>query len=511
MTQRHASKRKPVENRQTSLLKKGISQDDQRLRLLLESTDDIVVMQDLQGRCVYYHGPREFGLSDEDLQGKMAADVLDVATAVSVTVRVRHVAATGQGLAFEQRVDRNGKTFWFLAKISPVFDGDGRVTATVLVARNITVRKQAEESLRTANILLERTFAGLNEAVFVIHSSLRTITTCNAAVERIFGFGTTEAVGRTMGFLFPDRSHYEAYLSKMSEGLEQCGIFDGEFQNLKKDGSLIPTEHTVTSIQDKSGNRTSLVVVVRDITERKRMEEVLLRSRNLESIGYLAGGIAHDFNNLLTTIIGNISLVKMQMSPGDKSYRRLEDAENACLRASTLTKQLITFSRGGTPIRHTVSLGRLVPDEAAFCLHGSGTTFTFDEPDGLWEVKADEGQLRQAFDSIIRNASEAMQGGGRLAISANNLIVSPIMTLPVKDGKYVHLSFSDTGVGISEENLPKIFDPYFTTKEMGSQKGMGLGLAIAYSIISSHEGAITVESQEGVGTTFRVYLPADPF
>lgn len=508
MAQRHASKRKP-DTRQAITLKRAVTQDDQRLRLLLESTEDIVVMQDLEGRCLYYHGPREFGLKDEDLQGKMAADVLDVATAVSVTVRVRHVAATGQGLAFEQRVTRNGKTLWFLARISPVFDDNGRVTATVLVARNITGRKQAEESLRTANVLLERTFAGLNEAVFVVHSSLKTITTCNAAVERIFGYRVGELVGRTMGFLFPDPSHYASYLSSMNEALEQCAVFDGEFQNLTKDGTVIPTEHTVTSIHDKSGKQTSLVTVVRDITERKRMEEVLLRARNLESIGYLAGGIAHDFNNLLTTIVGNISLVKMQMAPNEKSYGRLEDAESACLRASTLTKQLITFSRGGKPIRYKVFLGQLVRDEAAFCLEGTKTTFMFDEPGGLWETKADEGQLRQALDSIIRNASEAMQNSGQLTVKAANTTVNTTPALPLKEGRYVHLLFSDTGVGIPEENLPKIFDPYFTTKEMGSQKGMGLGLAIAYSIITSHEGAITVESQEGMGTTFHVYLPAD--
>ena len=547
MTQRHASKRKSVDShgfkslagaeqplpfaeeipvappkrtrqapssvrRHTVIPKKDVAQDDQRLRMLLESTEDIVVMQDLEGRCLYYHGPREFGLKDEDLRGRLAADVLDVSTAVSVTVRVRHVAATGQGLAFEQKIERNGKTLWFLARISPVFDDNGRVTATVLIARNITVRKQAEESLRTANILLERTFSGLNEAVFVIHSSLKTVTTCNAAVERIFGFRANEVVGRTMGFLFPDSSRYASYLSSMTEALEQSGIFDGEFQNLKSDGTIICTEHTVTSIHDKSGNRTSLVVVVRDITERKRMEEVLLRARNLESIGYLAGGIAHDFNNLLTTIIGNISLVKMRTNPSEKNYKRLEDAENACLRASTLTKQLITFSRGGTPIRHQLFIGRIVGEEAAFCLKGSETTFTFDGPEGLWRAKADEGQLRQAMGSIIRNASEAMQKQGHLTIRAANVTVNPGSALPLKDGRYVHLSFSDMGVGISEENLLKIFDPYFTTKEMGSQKGMGLGLAVAYSIITSHEGAITVESQEGVGTTFHLYLPADgPF
>ncbi|HAR95185.1 MAG TPA: hypothetical protein DCR97_04375 [Deltaproteobacteria bacterium] len=506
---RHAS---PQSGRRGVIPKKEVAQDDQRLRMLLESTEDIVVMQDLEGRCLYYHGPRDFGLKDEDVRGRLAADVLDVPTAVSVTVRVRHVAATGQGLAFEQKIERNGKTMWFLARISPVFDDNGRVTATVLIARNITVRKQAEESLRTANILLERTFAGLNEAVFVIHSSLKTVTTCNAAVERIFGFKVNEVVGRTMGFLFPDSSRYTGYLSSMAEALEQSGIFDGEFQNLKSDGTIICTEHTVTSIHDKFGNRTSLVVVVRDITERKRMEEVLLRARNLESIGYLAGGIAHDFNNLLTTIIGNISLVKMHTDPSGKSFRRLEDAENACLRASILTKQLITFSRGGTPIRHQLFIGRAIREEAAYCLKGSETTFTLDEPGDLWGVKADEGQLRQAIDSIIRNASEAMHGQGHLSIRAANATVNPGTTLPLREGRYVYLSFSDGGVGISEENLPKIFDPYFTTKEMGSQKGMGLGLAVAYSIVTSHEGTITVESQEGVGTTFHLYLPADgPF
>lgn len=506
---RPAPKRKVLEEGRVASPRKHLAHDDQRLRLILESTDDIVVMQDLDGCCVYYHGPREFGLKDEDMQGKTAADVLDVATAVSITVRVRHVAATGQGLAFEQRVDHNGKVFWFLARISPVLDEDGHVTATVLVARNITERKQAEESLRAANILLERTFASLNEAVFVIHPSLRTITTCNAAVEHIFGYRTGEITGRTVSFLFADPVRYANYLSSVTKALEQGRIFYGEFQNRKKDGATIHTEHTVTGIQDDSGARTSLVVVVRDITERKRMEQVLLRARNLESIGYLAGGIAHDFNNLLTAIIGNLSLVKMYTRPDDKNYRRLEDAENACLRASSLTKQLITFSRGGTPIRQQVFVGKLVRDEAAYCLKDTGTIFSFDEPGGLWATKIDEGQIRQAMGSIVINASEAMHGGGCLMIEAANIFANSTMGLPLREGKYVRLSFSDTGVGIPEENLPKIFDPYFTTKEMGCQKGMGLGLATAYSIVTTHDGAITVESEVGVGTTFNLFLPAD--
>ena len=246
----------------------------------------------------------------------------------------------------------------------------------------------------------------------------------------------------------------------------------------------------------------------RIVSEHKKMEVELLKAQKLESIGVLAGGIAHDFNNLLTAIIGNIALAKMRLSPEDELFSLLDKAEKISLRASTLTSHLITFSRGGAPRRKTLVLTDLVKDTVHLSLSGSNYRSEFAMDRDLWPVDADEGQIHQVIHAIVRNAMDAMPKGGTITVSAGNVTIGQDESGPLSQGPYIRLSVHDCGTGISEENLPKIFDPYFSTKEMGSQKGMGLGLAICYSIVKNHGGLITAESQAGTGTTVHIYLPA---
>jgi nitrogen-specific signal transduction histidine kinase/CheY-like chemotaxis protein len=243
---------------------------------------------------------------------------------------------------------------------------------------------------------------------------------------------------------------------------------------------------------------------VRNITERKRLEEEVRKSHKLESLGILAGGIAHDFNNLLTGILGNISLAKLKMSQEDKNYLRLDSAEKAAERARDLTQQLLTFSRGGAPIKKTASIAQIVMDSASFVLRGSNVKCEFVIPDYVWPVEADEGQMNQVINNLIINADQAMPEGGKINVTVANLTVGPKDILTVKEGRYVRISIEDHGIGIAEQHLQKIFDPYFTTK----QKGSGLGLATVYSIIKNHDGYILVESTVGTGTAFKIYLPA---
>jgi CheY-like chemotaxis protein len=237
------------------------------------------------------------------------------------------------------------------------------------------------------------------------------------------------------------------------------------------------------------------------------MEEELFRSKKLESVGFLSGGIAHDFNNLLTGIMGNISLAKLSVRPGDKVVTYLENAENLSVRASELTKKLLTFSKGGAPIKKPVLIGDFLKETARMPLSGSNVRCEFKMAEDLWPVEIDEGQMRQVIYNIVINACEAMPGGGTINILAENIIHGPADRPSLKDGKYVKLSIKDQGAGIPPENLSKIFDPYFSTKEMGSQKGMGLGLAISHSIIKNHGGFIVAESIVGNGSTFHIYLP----
>ncbi len=245
----------------------------------------------------------------------------------------------------------------------------------------------------------------------------------------------------------------------------------------------------------------------KELSERKVTEEELLKARKLESIAALSGGIAHDYNNLLTSIMGNISLAQTYLEHDDKIYGLLSEAQHASILAKDLTRKLITFSKGGAPIKKTIDISPLVKRATEFSLSGSNIKCGFYIPDELWHVEIDETQIGQAIYNLVMNAREAMSDGGTIRVAAGNVnIIDGAPTRKV--GRYVKISFKDEGIGIPKKNMKKIFDPYFTTKEMGTQKGMGLGLSICHSIIKGHGGDVSVESQEGVGATFNIYLSA---
>jgi PAS domain S-box-containing protein len=296
-------------------------------------------------------------------------------------------------------------------------------------------------------------------------------------------------------------------MKALDRHLENQERYREEYRVLRKDGTILYWIDSGTAVYDPGGKPYKMIGSVTDITERKKMEEELLRSKKLESVGFLSGGIAHDFNNLLTGIMGNISLAKLSARPGDKILTYLENAENLSVRSSELTKKLLTFSKGGAPIKKPVLIGDFLKETAPMPLSGSNVRCEFKMAEDLWPVEIDEGQMRQVIYNIVINACEAMPGGGTINILAENIIHGPADRPSLKDGKYVKLSIKDQGAGIPPENLSKIFDPYFSTKEMGSQKGMGLGLAISHSIIKKHGGFIVAESIVGNGSTFHIYLP----
>ncbi len=260
-----------------------------------------------------------------------------------------------------------------------------------------------------------------------------------------------------------------------------------------------------SSIIDSRQQVIGAVLVIRDVTGLRRMEEELARGQKLESVGVLAGGIAHDFNNLLTAIIGNLSLARTISSPEDPHFRNIEDAEKASLRARELTLQLLTFSRGGSPVKDRVDLNELVRESAGFIARGSNVQLRFTAVDDLWQVQVDRGQIGQVIDNLAINSIQAMPDGGVIDISLENYLPGGQSRLPLSGTKrYVRIGVQDHGRGIDKEHLSRIFDPYFTTKDVGN----GLGLAICFSIVNKHDGYITVESEPGEGTVFYVYLPA---
>jgi PAS domain S-box-containing protein len=254
------------------------------------------------------------------------------------------------------------------------------------------------------------------------------------------------------------------------------------------------------------GKIVGIIGFALDITERKQLEEEQSKASKLESIGILAGGIAHDFNNILTSILMNISLAKLYGNKDKKITDRLLEAENATMRAQNLTKQLLTFSMGGTPIKRITEISELIRETSCFSLRGSNVKCRLFLPDDLWPAEIDEGQISQVINNLVINSDQAMPEGGTMQIRAENVSVGPEDNLPFAEGKYVKIDIEDEGCGIHKKYLPKIFDPYFTTKK----KGSGLGLASVYSIIKNHGGHIEVDSEPGVGTRFQLCLPAYP-
>jgi len=359
----------------------ALRESEARLKSILTSTEDMIFMQDRNGKILYYNAPSRYGLKEEDVIEKTLDDIVDSDTASRLMEHLCRVVNTCESVTSEERIVWQGKTLWFLLLTSPVTD-------------------------------------------------------------------------------------------------------------------------------DATGEVTAVTTISRNITERKRMEEEMVKFRKLESVGILAGGIAHDFNNLLTAILGYIDLAKMRLKPGEAAYEKLLSAEKASRQAKSLTNSLITFSPGGKPIKQKMTITGLIEDMVHLAMSGSKTKSDMTIVEDLWPVDVDEGQIGQVIHNLTVNAKEASLSGDIIMIHAENIVTKPEDGLPVVPGKYIRLSIRDHGSGIPKENLSKIFDPYFTTKEMGARKGMGLGLSVCHSIIQKHDGCIAVESEEGKGTVFYVCLPA---
>jgi PAS domain S-box-containing protein len=238
----------------------------------------------------------------------------------------------------------------------------------------------------------------------------------------------------------------------------------------------------------------------------RKMADELVRIERIESIGILAGGIAHDFNNILAAIWGNISLARVALPRTDEALARLSEAERALMRAKDLAQQLLTFSRGGQPVKRLVALPPLIEESAGFATRGSSVQAAVDASGEIWAIEADRGQIARVLHNLLINAVQAMPTGGTVTVRARNSAITAEHGLPLAPGPYVHIVVEDQGTGIADEHVPKLFVPYFTTKERGS----GLGLATSYNIVRKHGGLITFETQVGKGTAFSIHLPATP-
>jgi PAS domain S-box-containing protein len=352
---------------------------------------------------------------------------------------------------------------------------------------------------------LEATLRSIGDAVITTDTG-GNILMINEETERITQLSSNDVRGK------PFSETISLYLQSSQTPIDpvdqilQTGRFSHSATPLvlrKKDGTERTVEIRGTRILLENNTIFGAVMAIRDVTEKHKLEQEILKMSKIESIGVLAGGIAHDFNNLLTAVIGNTALARNNAGNEEKLTKYLSMIEGAAKRAVALTQQLLTFSKGGSPRKQVTSITALLHECAEFILMGSNIKPVYEFEDNIWPVQIDVNQMSHVFNNILINAKHAMPEGGTIMISANN-IISPPEDIPLFQRSHVRIAISDQGPGIPDENLSRIFDPYFSTKVQGS----GLGLASSYSIIKKHKGHIVATSEPGKGATFTIYLQA---
>jgi two-component system, cell cycle sensor histidine kinase and response regulator CckA len=483
----------------------ALRQSEERYREIIDHIADGYHEVDLAGNFTFFNESfsKIMGYSKEELLGMNFKSFSDLENADKVFRAYHTVYKTGEPLRhFEWEIFRkDGLKRDIDVSVSLIKDSSNKPIGFRGIVRDNTDRKEAEEALRES----EERFRALADSTFegiIIHDK-GIILAFNQAMAQMVGYEPEEVMGKNLlTFIAPESR--DLILPYIKKGYNK----PLEIMVVKKDGAPLAMEVIGKNISYKG--QKARVAALRDITERKQMEEERIIISKLESTGILAGGIAHDFNNLLAVILGNLELTRTLHPSEDKTTKCLEAAEKAALTARGLTQQLITFAKGGTSVRKVISLNDLIEEQVTFALRGSSVGSTLFIPHDLWMTEVDENQIGQVIRNIVLNARETMPSGGWVTIKAENIVVPEPSGLPLSQGKFVAVDISDQGDGIPGELLSKIFDPYFSTRQRGPQKGMGLGLTICHSIIKKHNGAITVDSRVGEGSTFHIYLPASP-
>ncbi|MBW2127453.1 MAG: PAS domain S-box protein, partial [Deltaproteobacteria bacterium] len=443
---------------------------------------------DLVGKLV-----QEFFLSEEDY--RRTEEIISVGL------------CKGRSYGADLKLKRfDGTVFDAHLKVASLRD-KGESNMLVATISDVSWRKEAERALAKEKERLAVTLRSIGDGVISTDSN-GAITLMNKIAEELTGWEEGKAVGRPVGEVFHivNENRQERFGDPVKVVLQKGSIVNLPTGMLliSKEGQENIVEGSIAPIQDSEGEILGSVIVFRDLSERLRLEEELTRMQKLEAIGLLAGGIAHDFNNLLMGILGYITLARMNLEQRDEAAQCLKKAENACMRAKELAQKLVVFSKGGEPVKETVSMGKLVKDSISLCLSGSNVRAEFSLSEDLWHVHVDEGQIAQVIHNIVQNALESMGEGGTIVTKVENVEITPRDSIPVAAGRYVKMTIQDQGLGISRQDMSKIFDPFYTTKQMGR----GLGLSICHSIVKKHGGYIGAHSRPGWGTEVTVYLPA---
>ncbi|HCY84208.1 MAG TPA: hypothetical protein DHV36_03640 [Desulfobacteraceae bacterium] len=491
------------EFRKLMTVRKQLKQSEATYRMVVDSSPDLLYRTDLEGRIIFVSPSVETlsGFTVEEAVGmKMAEDVYLVPEErVSFLELLRK---NGHVKNFEARLKRKDGSVWWAATNAQFFrDEKGEIVGVEGITRDVTGKKDAEQALEASEQQL-RAILEANPDPMVMYDLNGHPLFLNPAFTQVFGWEFDELRGRTIPFVPEDQAELSA--EKIREIFKTGEPLSFETRRKTKDHRTLDIILSAAVVKDNTDTIYGMVVNLTDISERKILEAQYEQAQKMEALGTLAGGIAHDFNNYLSGIFGFMELARKH-NRQEKVDLYLTKALESSDRARSLTHQLLTFSKGGSPVREIAPLDPFLKETALFALSGSKVSCEFDIPKDLWCCNYDRNQISQVIDNIVINAQHAMPDGGAVTLSAKNEVISRETGENILDpGPYVCISVADTGTGIAPKYLDRIFDPFFSTKQTGS----GLGLATSYSIVKRHGGKIQVASSLGKGTCVDIYLPA---
>jgi PAS domain S-box-containing protein len=485
---------------------------ESRFRSLVQNSSDIITILDTDGRVQYVSSPVEriLGYHAADLIGQKVIDYIhpdDHGMAQAWFSQTINQPDNSNPIEFRVR-QANNKWLWMEA-VSNNLLSDPTIRGVVINVRDAHTRRQAEEQLQ----LLATAVGSTDEGILITDARQRPIDAqivfVNHSLCRISGYQQAQLIGRSL-HLFCGPKTDPLLLYQLDETLAQGLPFSTEIINYRQDGSEYQAAWHISPILDLTGQVTHYVSIQRDVTQFKALEAQFLQIQKMEAVGRLAGGIAHDFNNFLTVIKGYSELLGLGLNPQDPLRTEVENIRRTAEQAAALTRQLLVFSRKEEVKPQALNLSEVVVNLEKMVQRLIGQEIdliTTLEPD-LGLVRADRGQIEQVIMNLVINARDAMPSGGYLAIETTEVTIietTPVSSSIIQPGDYVQLSIIDTGMGMDEETLAHIFEPFYTTKEQ--DKGTGLGLSTVYAIVTQHNGHIQVLSRPGQGTTFKIYLP----
>lgn len=492
---REETARRSIERQQLMMQLKQetaeLDKSEAQLRKIIEENAVGMVVLDIEGRI------RFMNPAAESLMRRSAAELEGELFGFPII--------TGESIEIE--IIQKGRQIGVAEMWVSDFEWEGQ-PAYLASIRDITSHKNIERALIEEKERLDVTLRSIGEGV-VTTDEKGTIVSINSFMEKLCGLKQAEVTGQLVFQVL--NITRKGSKGRRENPVEQT-LKIGKATEIRKDMILkyrgnneFFIEYHCSPLLDDSGDIIGTVLIIRDVSQKKKMEEELIKARKLESLGVLAAGLSHEYNNELTTVLGNISMARMIVRSDYKIHQCLMRAEEAALQMKDVTRRLLTFSKGGEPIKKTGSLLPLIEEIAGWARKNPGIVCRCDIPVDLPAATFDENQLKRVLVNIVKNGVESMPDGGPISIKGDTASSDEIDALSLEAGKYIKISITDQGVGIAEENLQKVFDPYF---KHGKKEGKGMGLTVAYSVIKKHGGTIHVTSKIGIGSTFTLFLPA---